>query len=56
MTVRFLAFIIIFFSCSSSNDLSNNPDCWKGAKGSCMEEKRINSGNIRSVNIGGTGN
>ena len=56
MTVRFLAFIIIFFSCSSSNDLSNNPDCWKSAKGSCMEEKRINSRNIRSVNIGGTGN
>lgn len=56
MTVRFLAFIIIFFSCSSNNDLSNNPDCWKSAKGSCMEEKRINSGNIRSGNIGGTGN
>lgn len=56
MTVRFLAFIIIFFSCSSSNDFSNNPDCWKSAKGSCMEEKRINSGNIRSGNIGGTGN
>ena len=40
----------------NSNDLSNNPDCWKSAKGSCMEEKRINSGNIRSGNIGGTGN
>ncbi len=52
-----LKFIIILFLLSTcSNNYDYNPDCWKTARESCNEENRINSGNIRGGNIGGSGN
>ena len=54
MKLKILIFLILFLSCS--NNYEYNPDCWKTARETCNEENRINSGNMRNGNIGGTGN
>jgi len=56
MKVKFLLILLLLTACSNNYDRTNNPDCWKSARETCTEENRINSGNIRGGNIGGTGN